>query len=101
MSALSVAGSGALDAVNALPDADKKAVVDQVHEANPGLFPNTERAKFWLWLTMLIGVLVLGIISVLAALLLSGSKGDATPAWVLATAALTGVIGLFVKSPTN
>jgi len=87
-------------ALEDLPAAQKKALVQEVLEANPAWIPTTNKAKTTLWLTLIIGVLLVAIVAMLVALQMTSADADATAAWVVATAALTGIFGLFAKSPT-
>jgi len=100
MSILSTEALDAKNSLDALPAEQQKTIVQQVLEANPDWIPATEEAKVTLWRTMLIGVIIVGVVAVFGGIFLAANTLDATAAWVLATAAITGMIGLFAKSPT-
>ncbi|MDL9978491.1 hypothetical protein [Microbacterium candidum] len=65
--------------------------------------PTDNREKMLLWMTLIIGVLVIALASIVAAVvLILQNKADlASGAWPIATAAVAGIVGLFAKSPTS
>jgi len=65
--------------------------------------PTTEHDRMLLWMTLIIGVLVVAIASIAAAvtLVIVGKPDLAAGAWPIATAAVAGIVGLFAKSPTS
>jgi steroid 5-alpha reductase family enzyme len=64
--------------------------------------PTSEADRMKLWMTLIIGVLVIALASIVAAvvLILMGKSDLASGAWPIATAAVAGIVGLFAKSPT-
>jgi hypothetical protein len=64
--------------------------------------PSEELLRMRLWMTLIIGVLVIALASIAAAvvLILLGKPDLASGAWPIATAAVAGIVGLFAKSPT-
>jgi hypothetical protein len=64
--------------------------------------PSEELLRMKLWMTLIIGVLVIALASIAAAvvLILLGKPDLASGAWPIATAAVAGIVGLFAKSPT-
>ena len=64
--------------------------------------PTSESDRMKLWMTLIIGVLVIALASIVAAvvLILMGKSDLASGAWPIATAAVAGIVGLFAKSPT-
>ena len=64
--------------------------------------PTSEADRMKLWMTLIIGVLMIALASIVAAvvLILEGKSDLASGAWPIATAAVAGIVGLFAKSPT-
>ncbi len=64
--------------------------------------PIAEADRMKLWMTLIIGVLVVALASIAAAvtLVLVGKPDLAAAAWPIATASVAGIVGLFAKSPT-
>ncbi|WP_344376071.1 hypothetical protein [Agromyces tropicus] len=89
--------------VSLMSPADQKDVVDRIRTANPSLIPTGDTSKTALWLSLIIGVLVVALAAIAAAVILviSGSGELAAAAWPIATAAVAGTVGLFAKSPTG
>ena len=54
-----------------------------------------------LWLTLLIGLSALGAVAVVAGIVLATLGYDTAAAWAIATAVVSGTVGLFAKSPTQ
>ncbi|WP_156138600.1 hypothetical protein [Microbacterium mangrovi] len=73
-----------------------------VHPADPAALPRKSSDRAMIWLALIIGVLVVALASIAAAvtLILTGHSDFANGAWPIATAAVAGVVGLFAKSPT-
>lgn len=65
--------------------------------------PRAELDKMRLWMTLIIGVLFIALVSIGAAvtLVLVGKSDLAAAAWPIATASVAGIVGLFAKSPTS
>ncbi len=65
--------------------------------------PLNEADNMRLWMTLIIGVLVVALASIAAAvtLVLMGKSDLAAAAWPIATASVAGIVGLFAKSPTS
>jgi hypothetical protein len=65
--------------------------------------PLAESDKMRLWMTLIIGVLVVALASIAAAvtLVVMGKPDLAAAAWPIATASVAGIVGLFAKSPTS
>jgi hypothetical protein len=70
-------------------------------EIAPSGFPIGEKHRFQLWRSLLFGVIAIAICGLAAGTILAFQGFDATAVLVLATAATTGVLGLFAKSPTQ
>lgn len=73
-----------------------------VHPADLAGLPRKSSERTLIWLALIIGVLVIALASIAAAvtLILTGHSDFANGAWPIATAAVAGVVGLFAKSPT-
>ena len=72
------------------------------HSADAAALPRKSADRVLIWLALIIGVLVVALASIAAAvtLILTGHSDFANGAWPIATAAVAGVVGLFAKSPT-
>ena len=100
MVALTDATAEVKSTLEGLPEAQKKALVREVLEANSSWIQTSNKAKLILWLNLIVGVLIVAVVAMVIALQMTSMDADATAAWVVATAALTGIFGLFAKSPT-
>jgi hypothetical protein len=71
-------------------------------QADPVAAPTSDVDRTKLWMTLIVGVLVIALASIAAAvtLVLVGKPDLASGAWPIATAAVAGIVGLFAKSPT-
>jgi hypothetical protein len=72
------------------------------HQSDAPTMPHKSSERALIWLSLIIGVLVVALASIAAAvtLVLTGHSDFANGAWPIATAAVAGVVGLFAKSPT-
>ena len=96
---LSPEAEGAYVAFDALSDHEKRVIVAQVLEANPELLPQHERTKGMLWMTLLVGLFLIAVLSIIVAAVLIVNGVDSAPMLVVVGAVVAGVIGLFSKSP--
>ena len=101
MATLSTEGAAAAAQIEALPDEEKKAAVQKVMAANESLFPAGDEGRTTIWMTLLIGLFVLGISALIATVILALKGKDFSAVIALGTAIVGGVIGLFAKSPTG
>ena len=101
MASLSAEGAAAAAQVEALPDEQKQAVVEKVVTANENLFPKGDAGRTRIWLTLLIGLFILGLAALIASTALALKDKDFSAVIALGTAIVGGVIGLFAKSPTS
>ncbi|HET9128651.1 MAG TPA: hypothetical protein VFN73_11265 [Propionibacteriaceae bacterium] len=93
--------TAAKQTLSAAPPAEQKQLIQQVLEANPSWIPGNDAQKTRLWLALILGVLVVAVVAIAAAVVLDfKSQADTTAAWSIATAAVAGLLGLFAKSPT-
>lgn len=92
-------GLDAASQIDALPREQKKAAVAQVLAANPDLFPTGDGDRTRLWLTLLVGLQVLGLAALAATVVLSLEGEDVSAVVALVTAIVGGLIGLFARSP--
>jgi hypothetical protein len=97
--ALSPEAQGASVAMEALDDDEKRVIVAQLLEANPEWAPKDERLRSRLWMTLIIGLFSIAVISIAAALVLVVNGFDSGPVLFVAGAVVAGVIGLFSRSP--
>jgi len=100
MASLSTAAHDAFKQVNDLGDDDKKSAAQALLEANPDLFPKSDKARLRIWLTLVIGLFVLAITAVIASTVLALNGKDFSAVISLGTAVVGGLVGLFAKSPT-
>lgn len=102
MSLLSLEGQNAETELNRLPGEEQREIVARALEANPSWIPSDDSSKTALWMTLIVGVLLVALSSIAAAVILVAiGEGElATAAWPIATAAVAGIVGLFAKSPT-
>lgn len=91
----------AYKALDNLTPEEARRVLEEYRENKPAGFPDSEDNRYNLWRILLIGVMVIAVAGVVVGTILAVNKLDATAAWVLATAATTGVLALFSKSPTD
>lgn len=99
---LSSEAATAAEAINALPTEDeKKAAVAEVRAMNPGIFPDDNKGRTLIWMTLLIGLFVLGGGAIWATVVLALAGKDFAAIIALGTAVVGGVIGLFAKSPVG
>ncbi|UFN45820.1 hypothetical protein [Nocardioides okcheonensis] len=93
--------SQAMDTVRALPAQEKKAATDAFRQANADLFPGGDKYRTQLWLTLIVGLIVVAIIALITAGVLVAKDKDSAMAIGVVTAIVAGLIGLFSKSPTS
>lgn len=101
MAALSSQAKEAVERLSALPEEEIKGAVDEVRTANPSLFPADDGKRTIIWMTLLIGLFVLGITAVIGTVYLAMADKDSAAVIALGTAVVGGVIGLFSKSPVS
>jgi len=89
-------GVSALDMIKGLPVEQQKQVIQ---DANTNL-PKGDRARTVLWMTLLIGLFVIAGLCVWGGVTTAAEK-DAAPLYLIATAVVSGTLGLFAKSPTS
>lgn len=94
----------AIDPAPAVPSVSREPGLPakaSAHSVEPAL-PRKSGDRVLIWLALIIGVLVVALASIAAAvtLILTGHSDFANGAWPIATAAVAGVVGLFAKSPT-
>lgn len=99
MADLSVRSRGVFDAIQGVPDEEKPALLQKVAEANPGWLPQSDASKTRIWVTLLAGLFVIALTAVVGAVVVALQSKDAASLFVLATAIVSGTIGLFSKSP--
>jgi hypothetical protein len=100
---MTTAIDGALPAPSAPREPEHAAKAPaSVHQADLAGLPHKSSERTLIWLALIIGVLVIALASIAAAvtLILTGHSDFANGAWPIATAAVAGVVGLFAKSPT-
>ena len=100
MAVRTVEGQQIVQAVEALPPDERKAVVKEVLTANPGMITGGDRYRTQLWLTLLGGLFLLALVAIICAVVLATEDKDATALVALASAVVAGVIGLFSNPPT-
>jgi len=96
MTALTDKGAGILADFRNLPIAEQKEFVDQ---ANKNL-PKGDLPKTVLWVILLLGLFAIAILCIVAGSFSSTGK-DAAPFFLIATAVVSGTLGLFASSPTS
>ena len=96
---LSPEAQGASVAIDALPEEEKRVLVAQILEANPEWIPIDERTKARLWMTLLLGLIAVAIISLIAAVVLILNEADSGAAFVVVGAVVAGLIGLYSRGP--
>lgn len=101
MAAMSDQARSVVESVENLSVVDKKAVVEGVREANPDLFPSGDGGRTTIWMTLLIGLFILGIGALAATAFLAYYDKEFSGVIALGTAIVGGVVGLFSKSPTT
>ena len=101
MATLSNEAKEAVQKLSALPSEEIKGAVDEVKTANPSLFPVDDGKRTIIWMTLLIGLFVLGITAVIGTVYLAVAGKDFAAVIALGTAVVGGVIGLFSKSPVS
>lgn len=84
-----------------LPEKQKEETAKNLQNSNPGLFPTTEKGRIMLWMTLLVGLFLLGVVSLVATAILMSEGRDAAAMIAVASAVIAGVIGLFSKSPVT
>ena len=96
MTNLTTQGTDALKMLKELPPEQQKKVIE---DANSNL-PKSDRARTVLWMTLLIGLFVIAGVCVWGGVTTAAEK-DAAPLYLIATAVVSGTLGLFAKSPTS
>jgi len=96
MGALTTKGADLLKEVQNLPIDEQKALVQ---EANKNL-PRGDLPKTLLWVILLLGLFAIAIICVVAGANIATDK-DSAPFFLIATAVVSGTLGLFASSPTG
>lgn len=86
---------------NSLPEEEKPAAASAIREANEKLFPSDNKGKTKLWTTLLVGLFILAAGAIVAAVVIAFDGGDSTAYLLIATAVVSGVIGLFSTSPVQ
>lgn len=84
-----------------LNNEDVKELLETAKDLHPAAFPAGDGGKVAIWIT---GLIVVGLIAIGDGLLiwqLSAKDTDLSAAWAILAAAVTGVIGLFTRSPTT
>ena len=94
-------GHDAVQAVEALPPAEKEAAIKEVLTANPGLIPSGDKYKTQLWMALLGGLFGVALVAIICAVILAKEDKDVTALVALASAVVAGVIGLFSNPPTG
>jgi|BarGraNGADG00312_1021997.scaffolds.fasta_scaffold81013_1 hypothetical protein len=101
MAALSNEAKDVVQRISALPSEEIKGAVEEVRTANPNLFPVDDGQRTVIWMTLLIGLFVLGITSILGTVYLAVAGKEFAAVIALGTAVVGGVLGLFSKSPVT
>jgi uncharacterized protein YhaN len=99
MDDLTESGQAAVQAMTDLPADEKKKAAQMLVQAEPGLFPKADAERTKIWVTLLAGLFFLAMASIVGAVIIALQGKDAASLFVLATAIVTGTIGLFAKSP--
>jgi hypothetical protein len=63
--------------------------------------PKNDRYKIVMWKFLLSGLFILGALAIAGAVVLILNGKESSPAWILATAVVTGSIGLFSAGPSD
>lgn len=63
--------------------------------------PKGDAGRVTMWRVLLVGLFILAGLAIVGAIYLIMQGKDSSPAWVSATAVVTGTIGLFTSSPTG
>lgn len=87
--------------INALTEEQQKETARLLSAMNPDLFPANDAAKVTVWKVLIIGAFILAGVAIVAAVVALLKNEDSAPFFVFATAVATGIIGLFVASPTQ
>lgn len=86
----------AVNTIAAIADPqEKKEAVDAV----ASMWPTGDRSKTMIWMTVLIGLIVIGLMALMSSAWLLHDGKDATAIVAVASAVVAGVFGLFAKSP--
>ncbi len=93
---------------------ERAAAIQQTREATKGLPPELQERAIeaviskpsltttdFLWRSLVVGLLVLVGLSLIGFFVLLGTNNNTDPAITVFTALLTGLLGLFIKSPTD
>lgn len=99
MDDLTVSGQTAVQAMSDLPLAERRLAVDRLAQTDPDLLPKGDAERTKIWITLLGGLFLLAIASIVGAVVITLQGEEAAALFVLATAIVTGTIGLFAKSP--
>ncbi len=89
------------------PDDQTRMLQDVVPTLSPAqrqsVFPDKSSDKTKIWLTLLIGLFIMGGLAILCtfALIINGKTSESAALVAVATAVVTGVVGLFAQSPTS
>lgn len=99
MDDLTAPGRTAVQAMTDLPLAERRMAVNQLAQADPDLLPKADAERTKIWITLLGGLFLLAVASIVGAIIITLNGEEAAALFVLATAIVTGTIGLFAKSP--
>lgn len=91
----------AVGTVRALSADDKKAAAEAFRAANPDLFPGGDKYRAMLWMTLIVGLILVALVALVVAGILVAKGKDSAVAIGVVTAIVAGLIGLFSKSPTS
>ena len=91
----------AIQAVEELPADEKPDALERIAEANPGWIPTGDAGKTRIWMTLLVGLFIIALTAVVGAVVVATQGKEASALFVLATAIVSGSIGLFSKSPIS
>ena len=91
----------AVGPVRTLPAGEKKAAAEAFREANPDLFPDGDKYRTLLWMTLIVGLILVAVVALVVAGVLVAKGKDSAVAIGVVTAVVAGLIGLFSQSPTS
>lgn len=76
---------------------------DQQQAVRDSMMPTSSRDRTRIWLTLLIGLFIMGGLAILCtfALILNGKTAESAALVAVATAVVTGTVGIFAQSPTS
>jgi hypothetical protein len=87
-----------IHAVEQLPEEQRKSVVAELDALT---FPTDDKFRTQIWITLLVGLFVLGLGALVGGVVLEVKDKDATAVVAIASAVVAGVIGLFANPPTK